>query len=168
MEKKCFGKKWSEEFRAISEIWSCTADRGTCAYILKGSWWQCFVVAVPSDLKQRCVKFTVVAVICLLLLLLLVGILLAYYCECRLHPNWPAHELYIICRKPLSDEYTFLKQAFCTLFFCFILFFCSFLSSSFLILCAWDAVWGWQLCVGIPVVWRHDGLSCRPGWSQLW
>ncbi|XP_054868385.1 transmembrane protease serine 2-like isoform X1 [Amphiprion ocellaris] len=32
-----------------------------------------------KDVKQRCVKFTVVAVICLLLLLLLAGILLAYY-----------------------------------------------------------------------------------------
>ncbi|XP_029372837.1 transmembrane protease serine 2-like [Echeneis naucrates] len=32
-----------------------------------------------KDFKQRCVKFAVTAVICLLLLLLLVGILLAYY-----------------------------------------------------------------------------------------
>jgi len=41
-----------------------------------------------AGLKQRCVKFTVVAVISLLLLLLLAGILLGYYCERRIlsHP----------------------------------------------------------------------------------
>jgi len=36
-----------------------------------------------------------------------------------------------------------------------------------LVLCARDAVWRWELCVGVPVVWRGDRLSFRPGWSQL-
>lgn len=43
-------------------------------------------VVFLSDVKQRCVKFTVAAVISLLILLLLAGILLAYYCECRIYP----------------------------------------------------------------------------------
>lgn len=45
------------------------------------------VCVVLSDVKQRCVKFTVAAAICLLVLLLLAGILLAYYCECRIYPR---------------------------------------------------------------------------------
>lgn len=42
------------------------------------------VCVVFPDVKQRCLKFTVAAVISLLLLLLLAGILLAYYCGCSL------------------------------------------------------------------------------------
>lgn len=38
-----------------------------------------------SDWKQMCVKLSVTSVISLLILLLLAGILLAYYCEFRLH-----------------------------------------------------------------------------------
>lgn len=47
------------------------------------------VSALLSDFKHRCIKFTVAAVISLLLLLLVAGVLLAYYCKWRIYlVNW--------------------------------------------------------------------------------
>lgn len=62
------------------DIYKEPSNIGCCKH-----WSGCDLVCVViPDVKQRCLKFTVAAVISLLLLLLLAGILLAYYCECSL------------------------------------------------------------------------------------
>lgn len=119
------------------------------------------VCVVLPDVKQRCVKFTVAAVICLLLLLLVAGVLLAYYCECRIYPhcNNSRYNLLREVNLECTQQYNHADFPHTPA----LPFLCLLLPPSFLALCSRDAVWRRELCVGVPVVRRGDGLSCGPG-----